>query len=117
MRRARVAPVVLAALLLAPAGTASAADGAALYVQHCAACHDRGPTHPGTVRLADRWPKEASLLDRQQLPPAFVRVIVRNGLNLMPPFRPGELSDPELDALAQYLDAGPYPEIKEGAGK
>lgn len=99
----------IATVLLALSGPVSmAADGAALYVQHCAACHDRGEAHPGTARLADRWPKEASLLDRQQLPPPFVRVVVRQGLNLMPPFRPGELSDAELDALAAYLDAGPH---------
>lgn len=105
------------ALLAMFAPAAMAADGAALYQQHCAACHDRGPQHPGTVRLADRWPKEASLLDRQQLPPAFVRVVVRQGLNLMPPFRPGELSDTELDALAAYLDAGPHPAPAGGASQ
>lgn len=100
---------IATALLAMAAPLSQAADGAALYAQHCAACHDRGPAHPGTVRLADRWPDEASLLDRQQLPAAFVRVVVRQGLNLMPPFRPGELSEDELDALAAYLDAGPHP--------
>lgn len=101
--------LIATALMTMIAPLSQAADGAALYVQHCAACHDRGPAHPGTVRLADRWPNEASLLDRKQLPAAFVRVVVRQGLNLMPPFRPGELSDDELDALAAYLDAGPHP--------
>lgn len=99
------------------AGVPKAADGEALYVQHCAACHDRGPEHPGTVRLADRWPKEASLLDRDQLPAPFVKIVVRTGLNLMPPFRPGELSDTELDALAQYLDAGPHPDPRKETPK
>lgn len=106
-----------AAALAMGATVAMAADGEALYVQHCGFCHDRGPEHPGTVRLADRYPKEASLLDRDQLPAAFVKVIVRTGLNLMPAFRPGELSDAELDALAQYLDAGPHPKTDKEAAK
>ena len=107
MKRAMI-PLVFGLVLAAPMPLNAAPDGAALYVQHCAACHDRGPQHPGTVRLADRWPQEASLLDRQSLPVPFVLFIVRHGLNLMPPFRPGELNDTELQALAEYLDAGPH---------
>lgn len=96
-----------------PVSLIAAPEGQALYVQHCGACHDRGPEHPGTARLADRWPQQASLLDRDALPVPFVRVIVRHGLNLMPPFRPGELSDKELQALAEYLDAGPHAKTGE----
>lgn len=103
------ARLIASALLAVFAPVSIAADGAALYLQYCAACHDRGPAHPGTARLADRWPQQASLLDREQLPAALVRAVVRQGLNLMPPFRPSELSDADLDALAAYLDAGPHP--------
>jgi mono/diheme cytochrome c family protein len=59
--------------------------------------------YPGTARLADRWPQQPSLLDREPLEPDYVRRIVRHGLNMMPPFRPSEISARELDALARYL--------------
>lgn len=115
MRRALLPALLACTLGSSPLPLVAAPDGQALYVQHCGACHDRGPQHPGTVRLADRWPQQASLLDREALPVPFVRHIVRRGLNLMPPFRPGEISDEELQALAEFLDAGPYP--KAGATK
>lgn len=109
MRSALLTAVFASVISAYPQSLIAAPEGQALYVQHCSACHDRGPEHPGTVRLADRWPQQASLLDRDALPVPFVRVIVRRGLNLMPPFRPGEISDKELQALAEYLDAGPHP--------
>lgn len=110
-----LAALAVCTLGASPLPLIAAPDGQALYVQHCSACHDRGREYPGTARLADRWPQQASLLDRDALPVAFVRHIVRHGLNLMPPFRPGELSDQELQALAEYLDAGPHPQT--GAAK
>lgn len=113
MRPLLLAAALTATLAALPLPLSAAPDSAALYVQHCGACHDRGREHPGTARLADRWPQQASLLDREALPAPFVRVIVRKGLNLMPPFRPGELSDEELQALAEYLDAGPHPKTGE----
>jgi mono/diheme cytochrome c family protein len=87
----------------------SVPDGAASYERHCSSCHDRGPEHPGTARLVDRYPAQPSLLDRQGIPPIMVRIIVRHGLNLMPAFRPGEISDKELEALGTFLAAGPHP--------
>lgn len=108
-----LAAVAACTLGASPMTLIAAPDGGALYVHHCSACHDRGPEHPGTARLADRWPQQASLLDREALPVPFVRVIVRHGLNMMPPFRPGELSDAELQALGEYLDAGPHPQTGE----
>ncbi len=101
--------LALAVCLITGTQVLWAAEGEELYQRHCGSCHDRGAEHPGTARLAERWPEEASLLDRKQLPAVLVRTIVRQGLNLMPPFRPGEISDAELDSLATYLEAGPYP--------
>ena len=114
MRRARLPGLLVGSLLGAfPLVLMAAPEGRLLYVQHCGACHDRGREHPGTARLADRWPQQSSLLDREALPVPFVRHIVRHGLNLMPPFRPGELSEAELQVLAEYLDAGPHPQMGE----
>ncbi len=90
----------------------AAPNGHAVYVKYCSACHDPGSEHPGTARLADRWPHQASLLDREHLNAEYVRYIVRHGLNLMPPFRPSEISNDELEALGNYL-ALPPPQKKE----
>lgn len=90
----------------------AAPNGHAVYVKYCSACHNPGPEHPGTVRLADRWPQQASLLDREQLDAEYVRYFVRHGLNLMPPFRPSEISNAELDALGSFLASSPLEKKK-----
>jgi hypothetical protein len=40
---------------------------------------------------------------RKDLLPAYVMKVVRNGLVEMPAYRPSEIDDASLDALAQYL--------------
>ena len=82
-------------------------DGKTLYELHCIACHDQGPGHPGTMRLQERVGEEqAALLDRDNLPPEYIKLVVREGFKLMPPFRPSELTDRQLDELAAYLSGG-----------
>ena len=79
-------------------------DGKTLYELYCIACHDQGPGHPGTMRLQERVGEEqAALLDRDNLPPEYVKLVVREGFKLMPPFRPSEISDRQLDELAAYI--------------
>ncbi len=80
------------------------ASGQRLYDHHCAGCHDAGPGHPGTMRLALRLGDgQAALLARNDLAPAAVEEIVRSGTQMMPPFRPTEIVDEELAALAAYV--------------
>ena len=82
-------------------------DGKTLFELHCIACHDRGPGNPGTMRLQERVGEEqAALLDRDNLPPEYIKLVVREGFKLMPPFRPSELTDRQLDELAAYLSGG-----------
>ena len=85
--------------------TATTEDpGAALYARHCGSCHDSGDGHPGTMRLAARGgPGSAVLLERDDLPPALIRDVVRAGAQMMPPFRPSEISDADLEPLARYV--------------
>ena len=79
-------------------------DGKTLYELYCIACHDQGPGHPGTMRLQERVGEEqAALLDRDNLPPEYIKLVVREGFKLMPPFRPSEISDRQLDELAAYI--------------
>ena len=80
-------------------------DGEAIYTLYCSACHDPGPRHPGTMMLQQlgQAPDEAALTQHKVLDPDYIRSIVRDGLIEMPPFRPSEISDAQLDALVDYL--------------
>lgn len=85
-----------------PAATTD--PGADLYAYHCGACHDEGDGHPGTMRLGLRsGAAQAVLLERNDLTADYVKTVVRQGLQMMPPFRPTEISAGELDALAAYI--------------
>lgn len=70
----------------------------------CEGCHKPGPEAPGTRVLAARlgWDK-APLKGRQDLPPDYVKHVVRRGLIEMAPLRPTDITDEELDALIAYL--------------
>lgn len=79
-------------------------EGQQVYESFCSSCHAEGPGHPGTMRLAVRLGKDRSVLtQRNDLHIDYVKTIVRQGIMLMPPFRPTEITDSELDALAIYL--------------
>ncbi len=93
----------------APRSPAPPADeklGEAIYVHYCGDCHDAGEGHPGTMQLAARRGAEHSVLrTRADLTPDYVKLVVRGGFEMMPAFRPTEIADSELDALADYVTA------------
>lgn len=106
--------------LTAPFGTAAQAGGSAAgeaqleqgkqqYQYWCSSCHAPGPGHPGTQALEARYQGAlpAVLEERTNLTPAFVEVIVRNGISIMPFFRKIEISDEELAAIGAYLSQSP----------
>ncbi len=82
-----------------------ATGGEALYIVHCASCH--APNGMGTG-LLDRRVKPALLEARDNLPAAYVIIAARRGIGNMPPIPRGEVSDLELQAIAEYLAAGPH---------
>ena len=83
---------------------APVSEGQALFETYCLACHDAGLEHPGTMRLSERLgPERAPLLNRPELPPEYIKLVAREGFKLMPPFRPTELDDRQLDVLAAYI--------------
>lgn len=59
------------------------------YAEVCGFCHGRnvGPVIRG-----------------RGLPASAIKIFVRTGPNAMPAFRPTEISDAELDALANWLE-------------
>lgn len=79
--------------------------GQALYQYWCLPCHGRGPGHPGTQALAERYAGTVpdALEDRKNLTAEFVAVFVRKGISIMPFFRKTEISDAELADIGAYL--------------
>lgn len=81
-----------------------AADAApyTAYVQNCGMCHLAGGM--GTNMLAVRYGQERALLDaRTDLPAAYIELIVRNGLNSMPPITRADVTEEELTQITAYL--------------
>jgi mono/diheme cytochrome c family protein len=77
-------------------------DGAALFGEKCGMCHRA--TGMGTGILARRMSPELALLEnRTDLQPALIETAVRKGFGVMFPMSRGEVSDPQLDALVEYL--------------
>jgi mono/diheme cytochrome c family protein len=107
-------PLTPAIAQTAPSASASPAapahgSGEAIFQEYCAACHGRGPGHPGTDALARVFGPGKGALQDNKLSPELVKTVVRNGMGPMPPLRPSEISDAELDELANYLAAGSQP--------
>jgi mono/diheme cytochrome c family protein len=101
-------PLIVPAVLADPAAPAAPAptalDGKALYHEKCFMCH--GPGGMGTG-LLQRRVQPAELAKRTNLTRAQVIAVARSGLGNMPPISRGEVSDPQLTAIADYLITGP----------
>ncbi|MEY4761697.1 MAG: Cytochrome c6 [Pseudomonadota bacterium] len=98
----------LLATLIAALGGAQAADapdGARVFAKWCAPCHAPGITHPGTHALMAKYSgvKGGDITEWTDVPPDYVKTMVRRGISVMPHFRKTEISDRELDALAGYV--------------
>ncbi len=77
-------------------------DPEAVFLARCQYCHIE--LGPGTITIARRLgPEEALLANRTDLTGDYVKTVVRRGLNTMPPMTRVEVSDDELDLIAQYL--------------
>jgi len=104
----RAAAAVLG-LMAAPAFAQDRPDehaaGRTVYERWCAPCHAAGVTHPGTHALMVKYQgvKSGVLLEWTDLPVDTVKFVVRHGISVMPQFRKTEISDQDLDALAQFL--------------
>ena len=105
MRRLSLAVVLV--IVLAMASMPAAADqisGEAVFNQYCVYCHADSREAPGTIQLTKRRGAEnAVLAERDDLVPAYIEVVVRRGLNAMPPFAPSDLDAEKLQALIEYL--------------
>lgn len=81
------------------------ARGLEIYEYWCSACHGPEPIKPGTAALQAKYQGAlpAALSERNEMTPAFVKLIVRQGISMMPFFRPTEISESDLEALTIYL--------------
>ena len=93
------------ASLISVAAQAADLDGKQLFHQKCEMCH--GAAGMGTGLLARRMKPEVALLEkRDDLSAAYVQRAARIGILNMPPITRGDVSDPQLTAIAQYLSKG-----------
>jgi mono/diheme cytochrome c family protein len=110
MRTPLLATIVISSLLSGAATGALAAepasDGKALFTEKCGMCHR--VMGMGTNLLDRRYAKSepAMLEDRTNLSAAFVMTAARVGIGNMPRISRGEVSDPQLRAVAAYLAKG-----------
>lgn len=87
--------------------------GRVLFQHQCAPCHGTGPGAdgaamlPGTAALAAKYQgqRPAPLELRSDLPAPVLRVFVRRGSGAMPAFRPSELTNAQIDQIADYIAA------------
>lgn len=99
-----IAPPLPPAALSPVEPLAVARTGEEIYNIQCKACHAPGPGHPATLLLEQKHGKDKSVIKgREDLTEEYIKSIVRNGLLEMPPFRPTEVTDEELDIIAAYI--------------
>jgi mono/diheme cytochrome c family protein len=83
---------------------AAVPPGKVLFDRHCAFCHAAGAGNAGTMRLTEvRGAAKAVLEERTDLDPAYIKVVVRQGLVEMPPYRQTEIDNTQLEQLVRYL--------------
>ncbi|HSG54903.1 MAG TPA: cytochrome c [Paracoccaceae bacterium] len=91
----------------------NASGGEALYIEYCMMCHE--PNGMGTGLLARAGRPEPLLEMRSGLPAQFYIAAARNGIGNMPAIPRGEVTDEQLQSIADYLAAGPHPAAAGGA--
>lgn len=83
----------------------SESEAEALYVEKCSMCHRQAGM--GTFLLSRRLGPEMAVLEgRDNLTVDYVKFVARNGLGNMPRIPPGEVSDEQLEIIANYLAGG-----------
>ncbi len=105
--------IVAAALGLLTLGasvsTRAETSGATLFAERCGVCHR---TNGMGVGILARRPGDASkglLENRNDLTVALITTVTRIGIGNMPRISRGEVSDPEMTAIAEYLAKGKKP--------
>lgn len=112
--KATLASAIAALVLGGPAAAQDAASverGRTKFEMSCEPCHGDGPGDdgramlPGTdaLRIKYQGVLPALLTQRTDLNAEAIRTFVRRGTWSMPPFRPTELSERDIQDIAAYL--------------
>ncbi len=108
MGAATVLSGVAAPAIAADAG--QVAVGKEKFDYWCDTCHAGDPREagrylPGTASLNAKYSgsRPGALVDRTDLLPPYVELVIRKGTEGMPFFRKTEISDTEMKAIAAYL--------------
>ena len=115
--RSNSALVIVAVLCSVVTAAAVAQDGSAVergratFEHLCEPCHGSGPGDdgramlPGTdaLRIKYQGALPALLEERSDLTPEALKTFVRVGVFSMPPFRPTEITDAQIEDVAAYL--------------
>jgi len=94
------------ATIATEAFAADATSGKALYTERCGMCHQTIGMAVGILSRRPNDPSKGFLEQRTDLSAAFIRTVVRTGINNMPRITRAEVSNPELAAIADYLARG-----------
>lgn len=82
-------------------------SGEAIYSNRCGSCHLAGGMGTNLLTkqmmMAKRPPADGMLTNRKDLTPDYVKTVVRQGKMAMPRLSRVEVTDSELEAIAQYL--------------
>ena len=96
--------IIVLSVMIHPLRAEDVVLGERVFQQWCVHCHGEDNSGPGTLRLAwDKGEDKSLLTERDDLNREYVRVVVRRGLDEMPSFRITEISEAELNALADFL--------------
>ena len=85
-------------------------DGAALFSNHCGACHLAAGMGTNLLTAqqvaAGKTPDKGLLANRDDLAADYVKAVVRSGKGAMPRQTKVDVTDAELDKVAAYLGKG-----------
>jgi (+)-pinoresinol hydroxylase len=78
--------------------------GEEIFTHYCVQCHGEGEGKPGATMLGIKHGEDKAIIKgRDDLPAIYIKTVVRDGLLEMPPFRFTEISDEQLDLVAEYV--------------
>lgn len=104
MTRLLVFMILGTSVMLSAVKATETTKGEQVFQQWCIHCHGEDNSGPGTLRLAwDKGEDKSLLIERDDLDREYLRFVVRRGLDEMPSFRITEISEAELNALADFL--------------
>lgn len=85
------------------AGTSQEVLGKNVFERECQVCHSPGNRFYNSLKAAYKGTEYKTVSERGNFKPEFTKHIVRSWGKRMPAFRPTEVTDAELNALAVYL--------------